>query len=291
MNIKKIAVISSSPMMMMLSLELSKKSKVTIFESSKKIGGAWAWFDNKKGYLPKYSNAIVPLNKKEERFIPLMNKILKKKYKIKVKQTKKKIITNFPFKKKFIYDFSNFYNTALKKLKFTKKFINEIEILKNGKVLLNKKYKFDKVYLPSMVGVEKIKIRKKIYKPLYKVIVSEHISIIAKKFKIKNFYYSDFYDENFDRLKIDKGKNFFFLTARLTYARKGSPISKIKKYIKKFVNEKDIIRVKKSKFKNYYRNEDRIKLFKNIVKNSNIKYVDTTQFLRGFLRLRNFFKN
>ena len=75
---KKIAVISSSPMMMMLSLELSKKSKVTIFESSKKLGGAWAWFDNKKIYLPKYSNAIVPLNKKEERFIPLMNKILKK---------------------------------------------------------------------------------------------------------------------------------------------------------------------------------------------------------------------
>ena len=39
MKIKKIAVISSSPMMMMLSLELSKKSKVTIFESSKKLGG------------------------------------------------------------------------------------------------------------------------------------------------------------------------------------------------------------------------------------------------------------
>ena len=182
MKIKKIAVISSSPMMMMLSLELSKKSKVTIFESSKKLGGAWAWFDNKKIYLPKYSNAIVPLNKKEERFIPLMNKILKKKYKIKIKRTKKKIITNFPFKKKFIYDFSNFYNTALKKLKFTKKFINEIEILKNEKILLNKKYEFDKVYLPSMVGVEKIKIRNKIYKPLYKIIVSEHISIIAKKF-------------------------------------------------------------------------------------------------------------
>jgi hypothetical protein len=288
---KKIAVISSSPMMMMLALKLMKRNEVCVFDYANRKGGAWGWFDNYKEYVPRYSNAIVPLSKKEAKLIPFMNRILKNRFKIKIKQTRKKILINYPLKKKYIYDFSTFYKLALKKINFKKEFVSQIKILKNKKILLNNKYLFDKLYLPTFAGVEEIIKNGKIYKPTFRVIVSEHVSILAKKFKLKNFYYSDFYNDSFDRLKIEKNKSFFALTARLTFARKGLPVNKLKKYMSDLVDKKNIIRITKSKFKNYFRNKDEIILFKNIVKNSNIKYVDTTQFVCGFLRLRNFFKS
>ena len=82
--------------MMMLAFKLQKKNsnQVTIFDSSLNKGGAWAWFrDYKKKYgiyISKYSNAIVPLNKKEETFIKFMNKVLQKDFKVSVVKTKKK---------------------------------------------------------------------------------------------------------------------------------------------------------------------------------------------------------
>ena len=216
--------------------------------------------------------------------------MLRKEFKINIKQTIKKISTHYVIKKRFIYDFSNFYEMALKKLKFNNKFINEISILKDKKVLLNNKHIFDKVFIPNYSGVKKIKKNKKIYNPESKVIVSEHISILAKKFRLKNYYYSDFFNDSFDRVKIDRFKNFYTLTARLTFAKKGSSLTQLFKYIKIFVSEKNIIKFKKNKFKNYYRNKKQIKLLKNIVKNTNIVHVDTRQFVCGFIKLKKYFK-
>ena len=94
-HLKKIAVVSSSPIMIMLSNYFMEKGyQVTIFDYKGQSSGAWAWFkdykEKYKKYLPRYSNAIVPLNLKEEKFIPAMNRKLIKKYKIKIKKTKKK---------------------------------------------------------------------------------------------------------------------------------------------------------------------------------------------------------
>ena len=49
---------------------------------------------------------------------------------------------------------------------------------------------------------------------------------------------------------------------------------------------KDLIDVKLSKFHNYYRNSEQLKKLKNTVKGSNVKYVDTTQFMCGFYAIR-----
>jgi hypothetical protein len=293
-NKKKVAIISSSPLMMMLAIKLQNKGQdVTVFDYSRKKGGAWAWFtDYKKKfnkYIAKHSNAIVPLNKKEEKFIKIMNAFLIKEFKIIIKKTNKKILTNYKFKNKYIYDFSKFYNLGLKSLNFSHCFIENLKLQPDGKVLVNNKMTFNKVFIPSYTGIKKIKIRSKDFKPAYKEIVSEHISILAKKFKLKNFYYSDFYDDFFDRVKIDKQKKFYTLTARLAFKIKGENLNKLNTYIHRFVKQKDILKVKKSKFRNFYRNKEQLKELKKNLNKTNIKYVDTTQFVCGFYFLRNFF--
>lgn len=292
-KMKKIAVISSSPLMMILAKKLLEKgNEITVFDISQNKGGAWAWHEklkkNLKKYFPKYSNAIVPLNKKEEKFIPKMNKILEKSYKVKVLKTKKKIITNYKFRNNYIYDFSNFYDYAVKNLNFRKLFISDIKTLKNNKVMLNNSLTYDKVYISSYTGVKKIhnfKI-KKTFRLKCKEIVSEHIFIYAKKFKLENFYYSDFFDDEFDRVKIDKINNHYSLTSRLAHKIKNKGLSKIKKKIHKFVNKRDVFLVKLSKFHNYYRTKEQLKILKKATYKSNINYVDTTQFVCGFYFLR-----
>ena len=128
------------------------------------------------------------------------------------------------------------------------------------------------------------------FSPKTRIIVSEHLLILARKFKLENFYYSDFYDNYFDRVKIDKIKNnLYSLTARLTHSIKGQKLSKLKKYLGRFVNYNDILMIKKSKFKNYYRKKDELLTLKNRLLNTKIKYVDTSQFVCGFYYLRNFF--
>ena len=60
-----------------------------------------------------------------------------------------------------------------------------------------------------------------------------------QKFKLKNFYYSQFFDNYFDRIKIEKIKKFYNLTARLDHSIKGISLSKLKNsYLDKFTTKK-----------------------------------------------------
>jgi len=290
---KKIAIISSSPLMMMLALKLQDQgNEVLIFDMNITKGGAWSWNEKylkkKKLFVPKYTNIINPYSKREVKFTNKMNKFLKKNYKIKVNRTFKQFKINYNFEKKYIYDFSNFYSYGLSELNYVKKFVKKIEVLKNNKVKINRSIEVDKLFIPSFSGVREIKISKnKIFYPECKEITSEHISIIAKKFKLKNFFYSQFFDKFFDRVKIEKIKKFYVLTARLDHSIKGTKVSILRRnFLDKFVDKKDVIDVKLSKFHNYYRNKKQLLALKKAISGSNIKYVDTTQFMSGFYSLR-----
>lgn len=291
-NSHNIAILSSSPLMLMLGIKLQKDGhKVKVFDFSKNIGGAWTWYqknNNQHEKIPRYTNIINPYSQKELGFTSTMNRFLKSEFKIKIKKTQKKFDINYNYKNKFIYNFGDFFDYASKKLKFIRKFISKIETLQNGKVKINNKFIFDKVFIPSFSGVKSIKIyNKRIFYPEKREIISEHLSIIAKKFKLKNFYYSQFFDEHFDRVKIEKFKKYYCLTARLDHSIKGTKTFKLKKfYIEKFLKKSDLINIKVSKFHNYYRNKNQLSALKDVIKNSNIKYVDTTQFMCGFYSLR-----
>ena len=110
-----------------------------------------------------------------------------------------------------------------------------------------------------------------------------HIQILAKKTNLKNLYYSDFFNKNFDRVKIDIYKNFSYVIARLNKTNKKLPIVKIKKIINPFVSRKNMLSLKKSKFKNYYRNKKQLEEYKKIISSTNLIYINTTSFITGLL--------
>jgi hypothetical protein len=283
---KKIAILGSSPLMLMLAIHFSKKNKVTVFEELDTIGGAWKNFSD--FIIPRYSNVVVPLNKREEKFIPKLNKICKKFF-IKIKKTQKEILVNYRnnSRYKYKYDFNGLYEFSRKNLNFIKKYIYRIEQLEDDKIILNSNlnYIFDKVYVPSFIGVKEFRIKNKIYKLDYKTINSVHIQILAKKTKLKNFYYSDFFDKNLDRVKNEVHKDFSYIIARLTKLNKKLPIRKIRNIINPLVLKEDILSLRKSTFKNYYRNKQQLEKFKKVTKSTNLAYINTTSFMTGLLNL------
>ena len=57
-------------------------------------------------------------------------------------------------------------------------------------------------------------------------------------------------------------------------------------YFRKKVLTEDLVKVKLSKYHNYYRNKEQLNKLKKAVVGSNIKYIDTTQFMCGFYAIR-----
>ena len=181
----------------------------------------------------------------------------------------------------------NFKNTGLNNFIDKKKKLLGIKISKIAKNrILNGPYKNTKIL--NLGGWSSVDYSSK-YLGTYENNVQKKIIYLAKKFKLKNFYYSQFFDDCFDRVRIEKINKFYNLTARLDHSIKGIKISKLKNtYVDRFAKKSDVIKVQLSKFHNYYRNKEQLKKLKNAIKGSSVKYIDTTQFMCGIYSLRKF---
>ena len=89
---KSIAIIGTSPIMLILAYEIKKKSlgDVTIIDYSNKIGGAWSNINFNSNSISTQTNVIVPDNKEEEENIPKLNTYLNNTFNIKIKENKDK---------------------------------------------------------------------------------------------------------------------------------------------------------------------------------------------------------
>ena len=65
----KIALIGTSPVMVILAHELSKKNDVTIFEKRSLYGGAWSLINYKGELINDKTNVVIPRNNREEKFV------------------------------------------------------------------------------------------------------------------------------------------------------------------------------------------------------------------------------
>ena len=72
---KKIAILGTSPIMILLYFRLRKKNSVDVFENLK-IGGAWRVDKYNEKYYSAHNNVIVALKTNEEKYIKLINKEL-----------------------------------------------------------------------------------------------------------------------------------------------------------------------------------------------------------------------
>ena len=281
-----IAIIGTSPIMLILANQLSKKNNITIFEKSKNYGGAWSFEKYKSEYVNGKTNVVIPRNKREEKFVIRMNKYLERKFNIDVKLNKHFFseLGIFKPKKIFMYNFKNLFIDLNKKFNI-KKNIRKIEINKN-KVIINNNNYFDKIYIPYNAGIDKIKVFNTVKKIDFSKIVSKHILIISKKKLLKNFYYTEDFDNVFDRGLIASKKKFYSFTARI---RKNYKLSSLKTILKKTkINLKGnkIYLIKILKYQNHYRSPEQIEKLLKLKNDKKISIVDTRQFVKSLISLR-----
>ena len=106
---KKIAILGTSPIMIILYFRLKKENLVDVFENSK-IGGAWRIDKYKGTYYSAHNNVIVALNNKEEKYIELINKDLENFGCKKIKpRGKYELVSNYIPKNTYMHDLSNLY--------------------------------------------------------------------------------------------------------------------------------------------------------------------------------------
>ena len=277
-----VAFLGNSLPMLIFAYIYKKKynCNVTVLDETTMLGGAWGQFKYKNIYLRKQSNIILPLSKKQEKNQKKMNFFLKKYLNVKIKRINKLVNVHFFYKNRFYYNFNNFFKMIHKSKLLKKIKVKKIQILKNNKILVNKEYTFNKIFIPTYFGINKINDLNKIIKIDFKIIKSEHVVALIKKTKFSNLFYSDFFNNFFDRVEIIKHPKFYFFSGRITKENKGSGRSLIEEQIKKISKDNAIINFYKFKYKNYYRDKNQIKQLKKLSKIKNLEYVDTTNFMQ-----------
>ena len=215
---------------------------------------------------------------------------LKKYLNVSVKNTDKKVNVHYSFKNKFNYNFNFFFKKIYKSDLIRKIKVNKIQILKNKKILINKEYEYDKVFISTYFGINKIHNLNRVIRIDYKIINSEHVIALFKKIKFPKLFYSDFFNDFFDRVEFIKHAKFYCFSARITKKNKGSRLSLIKKEIKKITSDEKIIKFYKFTYKNYYRDNKQIKKIEKLNKIENFEYVNTTNFMQFMQQLFDYFK-
>ena len=285
----KIAIIGTTPIIVIKALLLSKFHDVTVFEGSSKFGGAWSFNKYKGIEYPEKTNIIVPDNKSEEKYIFKIKKYLNSKFNIKIKKNKKRYhnITLYKPKKVFIFDIKKlfiFLRTS-KKIIVKKLFVKSLKI-QNQKVKINSKYIFDKVYIPYFINLDKVYINsKKFYFP-FKKIENKHLHFITKKKFTEEFYYWENYNKYLDRAQLLKYGGYYFFSARIRKIFKHLSARTIFKLSKFKIKENKVINLRLISYSHYFRDKSQIKDLKNIEKSKEIKLIDTRQFVSAFKKLK-----
>ena len=287
---KKVVILGSSLPMLILAYFLTRnKINVSVINDTNLKGGAWKLFKYQNIKIRSQSNVIVPINKKEENNQKKINYYLKHIFQVKINKLNKKIITPYKFKNKFFYDFKFFLKRISKEKIFRKINVKEIKLY-NNQIKINNNFNFDFMFVPTYFGIKEFKLNNKIIKNDFKIIQSEHVVALIKTKNFNNLYYSDFFNDFFDRVQFTSEKNFSIFSARITKENKGSNTKKILAEIKKLFCNSQIISIKKFSYKNYYRNYNQILKLKKIDNYKLIKYLDTQSFMSFFIEFIKYFK-
>lgn len=285
----KIAIIGTTPIMVLKALLLSKKHDVTVFEKTSKLGGAWSFGKFKNFSYSEKTNIIVPDNKLEEKFMIKIIKYLSSNFKVKIYKNQKKYsnITLYKPKKVFIFDINHLFKILKKsKIKLKKKsWVRSLKIEKKV-VKINSKLAFDKVYLPFFINLDTAIINNKKYFFPFKKVYNKHVHFITKKKFSEEFYYWENYNKYLDRAQLLKNGPYYFFTARVRKIFKHLSSKKIFKLSEFNIQSKNLLRLKLIKYTHHFRNKSQIKMLLNIKKYKNIKIVDTRQFVDSFKKLR-----
>jgi hypothetical protein len=286
----KIALIGTSPIMLLLAIKLSKKNEVIIFEGSQNLGGAWGYTKIKGKLMPAQTNMVIPKDRLEQKKINKINSYMFKNYNVNsFKISNFSLIQSFKPKNIFMYELIELYKMILKlNIKIFKKRANSFS-LKQKKIIINN-VKFDKIYLPYFSSIKYAQINKKKILLDHNSFRSKHLTVLLKEKQVKEKKncYIEKYDKVFDRMLFVKKKELLYIIARIKRIYKNSSFEKLTINTKlKQIKKKDYIIKKKY---TYYLNNSRdifqIKKLNELKKYNQIKVIDTTQFIKSFLKLK-----
>ena len=278
---KKIAILGTSPIMILLYFRLREKNSIDVFENSD-IGGAWSMDEINGQKYTTHNNVIVAENKEEEKFIDMINNELENLGCTKTKVSGEyKTLSNYKHKNLYNHDLSGLYARFKKCKSLIKKKVNNIKTVSN-RVFLNGA-EYDQVYLPSCFDINKMIIDKtRVNTSSYKSI-SHHLTIVYKKTKLPNISYTENFDNVFDRAYFKQNSKSIIFTGRIRRKYK-----KLKPY--EIVNEsnliqntkKDIIKLKLNKYNHHIIEENILKDLKSKLDKTNINIVETRLFVKSY---------
>ena len=284
-NKKKIAIIGASAPSCILALYLFKKNyNVTLIEKTSQLGGAWANDD----LGPKFSNIIYPINKNERKVYRKALAFFKK-----VNITFKNDIEKSLFSKEIIKatscDLSKMYKDVKNNIKIkTNLEVRSIEE-KNNNVIINNKFIFSHIILPTYVSINKvlitkIKEKRKIYLPFLKMNRALHVRLMVKKFLKKNFVYKKLKMGPMDRFQIKRiKKDIYQINGRVLIDWKNKDKNLIKKRILQENIFKKLLKIEFFDYVSCIRNRKHMKVLQNRLNNlKRIHYINTFTLLKFF---------
>jgi hypothetical protein len=286
---KKIAIIGSSPIMILLYFRLRKNNSIDVFENSN-IGGAWSMDEINGQKYTTHNNVIVALNKKEEKFIKMINKELENLGCTKTKPSGEyETLSNYKHKNVYIHDLSGLYARFKRCKSLIQKKVNNIKTVYN-RVLLNGT-EYDEVYLPSCFDISKIIIDKtRVNTSSYKS-TSHHLTIVYKKTKLPNISYTENFDNVFDRAYFKKNNKSTIFTGRVRRKYKKLKPNELVNESNLIQNtKKSIIKLKLNKYNHYIIEENILKDLKSKLDKTNINIVETRLFVNSYRLLNSVIK-
>ena len=296
MKKKKLAIIGTSPIMILFYYRLCNYYDITIFDCKKTLGGAWSITNTNILNFSTHNNVIIPDDEREDNAVYKINDELKN-YGCEIITPKHDDIPDYKFqiyyqsllykaKNIYIHNFDEFYKTFKKKKPKIKKTKVKNIIVKKNKLVVNND-SFDFAVLPSCFDIDNIFLSNKKIDYIVNKIKSSHISVILNN-NIDTCTYTEDFDNIFDRGQIRVIGKYRVFTGRVRKRFKNFNLSYISEksiFLDKY--KRDIIYSKIKKYDHYNIDNNSLKVLKQKFKGTNLTILETRQFNHAYLKLYN----
>ena len=287
---KKIAIIGTSPIMILLYFRLQKSNSIDVFENSN-IGGAWRVDEINEQYYTTHNNVIVAMNKYEEKYIDMINKELESLGCIKTLPTGEyETSMDYCPKNKYIHDLSGFYR-RFKEIcnSLVRSKVNKIEAF-GQKVFLNN-VEYDQVYIPCCFDIKEIVIDKVNINTFSSKSISHHLTVVYDQVEVPDISYTENFDNVFDRAYFkQEGTNILF-TGRVRREYKNLTSNELVGASNLLKNTTDkITNFRLNKYHHSIVDDSILRNLKSKLDEKNINIIETRQFVHSFKILSSLFR-
>ena len=284
---KKIAIVGTSPIMLLLYFKLKEKNLVDVYEASD-LGGAWR-IDKIDGQnYTTHNNVIVALNEEEEQFIDPINKELKNLGCVYTKPTGiYETLPSYNPTNIYIHDFSGLYKNFRKTCNsFIKKKVSNIKFSFN-KAYLNGIH-YDQIYLPCCFDISEIEINNFKFNNISYKSISHHLTVMYNKINLPNISYTEDFDNVFDRGYFKHEAEKIFFTGRVRRKYKNlQPIDLVKESKLLQKTKSNIIKLKLNKYNHSIIDDKILENLRSKLLYTNVEIIETRQFVHSYKLLNN----